>query len=232
MTQKHTMTQNSQTTHPAPNLLLSLAQTRYATKVYDPMRKIAPSDFETLLEIVRLSPSSVNSQPWRLLVADHDDAKLRIAKSMQTDQYSYNATKIMAASHVIVLATLREMTQAHLEAVTDAEMAHGRYHDRTKGSAARLSYVDHYRDTGVIAEWMVNQTHIALGQLLLAAASLGIDATPIGGFDNHILDTELGLAHDNLASSVVVALGYHAEDDFNAPLPKARLPMDQVVRYL
>ena len=214
--------------------LLSLAKHRHATKVYDPTKRIAQADFDALLEIVRLTPSSVNAQPWHLLVANTQTAKARIALSMQSAQYDYNVPKVMDASHVIVLATLRQMTKSHLDAITDSEVKAGRYGDteRTKGSAARQSYVKHYQAQGVIEAWMVNQTHIALGQLLLGAASLGIDATPLGGFDCQALDTALGLLDKNLASSVVVALGYHSDADFNAKLPKARLRTEQIVSYL
>lgn len=44
------------------------------------------------------------------------------------------------------------------------------------------------------------------------------------GFDAAILDAELGLAEQGLTSLVLVALGYRGEGDFNAKLPKSRLP--------
>ena len=79
---------------------------------------------------------------------------------------------------------------------------------------------------------MENQTFIALGQLLFAAGLEGIDATPMGGFDEEILNTELGLTEKGLRSSVIVSLGYRSENDFNAKLPKSRLPAEDIFTKL
>lgn len=73
---------------------------------------------------------------------------------------------------------------------------------------------------------MENQTFIALGQLLLAAGLEDVDATPMGGFDEDILNQEFGLTEKGFRASVVVALGYRSEADFNAKLPKSRLSDD------
>lgn len=49
---------------------LELAQTRHTTKAYDQTKKIPHEQLEQLLlEVLRLSPSSINIQPWRFLVA-------------------------------------------------------------------------------------------------------------------------------------------------------------------
>jgi nitroreductase/dihydropteridine reductase len=76
---------------------------------------------------------------------------------------------------------------------------------------------------------MEKQVYLALGTLLLGAAALEIDACPIEGFDVKLLNDALDLRAQGLSAVVVVALGYRAADDFNAALPKSRLPMDEVL---
>ena len=61
--------------------LLKITQTRYTTKAYDPSKKIPAEQFERLLEILRLTPSSINIQPWHFFIADHDAPKQRIPKA-------------------------------------------------------------------------------------------------------------------------------------------------------
>jgi nitroreductase/dihydropteridine reductase len=75
-----------------------------------------------------------------------------------------------------------------------------------------------------LQHWMEKQVYLALGTLLLGATSLDIDACAMDGFDNRILDQELGLRTKGLTSVVVVSLGYRSQADFNAKLPKSRLP--------
>lgn len=204
---------------------LTLAQQRYTAKAYNPEKKIPVETFERIMDVLRLTPSSTNIQPWHFVIAESEQAKARIAKSMiGTDDY--NIPKVMNASHVIVLCSLNEISPAYLEQVTDCEVAAGRYSqaDRDRLSSARRDYVALYRSQGKIPMWIENQTHIALGQLLWAAAMEGVDSTAIGGYQFDVLDNELGLPEKGLHSSVIVTLGYRSEDDPNANKPKARLP--------
>ena len=68
--------------------------------------------------------------------------------------------------------------------------------------------------------------------LPLTAAAAGIDACPMEGFDPRILDEELGLPARGLASVALVALGYRGAGDWNARLPKSRLPRDAVLTII
>lgn len=48
--------------------LLNVSKSRYTTKAYDPNKKIPQQQFERFLEILRLTPSSINIQPWHFLL--------------------------------------------------------------------------------------------------------------------------------------------------------------------
>ena len=55
---------------------LESIQNRYTTKKYNPSKKIDPSKIDELKNILRLSPSSINSQPWRFTyISDNDKRK-------------------------------------------------------------------------------------------------------------------------------------------------------------
>ena len=210
---------------------LATAKTRYATKAYDAEKKIPQAQFEKLLEILRFSPSSVNIQPWHFLVAESDQAKQRIASAL-TGNYVYNAAKVLNSSHTLVFCTRTDISAEYLEQLLQQDDASGRFKDETAKQgqrATRSGYVEFYRnELKNLPAWMENQTYLALGQLLFAAGLEGIDATPMEGFDRELLNKEFGLAEKGLKASVIVALGYRSDSDFNAKLPKSRLP-DEVV---
>jgi len=212
--------------------ILSIARTRHAAKAYDPARKIPAPLVEQLRELVRLAPSSVNSQPWHCVVTASDASKARIAKATH-GPFAYNAPKVLNASHVFVLCTLHTLTDAHVEAIIEQEARDGRYPDAQARQARRESlfgYADGYRYTRRDAQtWMEKQTYIALGFLLLGAAALGLDATPIEGFNRAVLNRELGLPAKGFTATTIVPLGYRGADDFNASLPKSRLPAQVVL---
>lgn len=213
---------------------VTLAKRRYTTKAYDASRKIEQATIDALLEQLRHSPSSVNSQPWHFIIAGSAEGKARLTKG--TEAFAYNTPKILNASHVIVFATRTEMTEAHLNAVLDQEAADGRFRDdqaRAGQDLTRRSFVNLHRyDFKDTQHWMEKQTYLALGTALLGAAALGLDATPIEGFDSKALDAELGLRERGFTSVVLLSLGYRSEDDFNAGLNKSRLPAETVFTFL
>ncbi|CAM4083207.1 Oxygen-insensitive NAD(P)H nitroreductase [Pseudomonas reidholzensis] len=213
---------------------VALAKRRYTTKAYDASRRIPQATVDTLLEQLRHSPSSVNSQPWHFIVADTEEGKARLAKS--TEAFAYNTAKILNASHVIVFAARTEMPDAHLHAVLEQEASDGRYRNeqaqQTQDQTRRF-YVDLHRfDQKDLQHWMEKQTYLALGTALLGAAALDLDATPIEGFDSKALDAELGLRERGFTSVVLLSLGYRSPDDFNAGLSKSRLPAANVFTFL
>lgn len=213
---------------------VALAKRRYTTKAYDASRRIPQATIDALLEQLRHSPSSVNSQPWHFVVADSAEGKARIAKA--TAAFAYNTPKILNASHVIVFAARTDMTEAHLEAVLAQEAADGRFpteQAKAGQDQTRRGYVNLHRfDQKDLQHWMEKQTYLAFGTALLGAAAHGLDATPIEGFDSKVLDAELGLREQGFTSVVVLSLGYRSEEDFNAGLSKSRLPASQVFTFL
>ena len=215
--------------------IATAAAARYTTKAYDPGRRIAEDQLRELMSVLHQSPSSVNSQPWHFLIAASAAAKERVALATRS-AYSFNERKILDASHVIVLASRNDMTPEHMAQLLDQEERDGRF--RADGAKegqrkGREMFVNLHRwELKDLQPWMDRQVYLALGALLLAAAAMGIDATPIEGFDPKLLDAELGLRERGFSSLVVCALGYRAPGDFNAQLPKSRLPAQAVFTTL
>ena len=214
--------------------LIQALTRRYTTKAYDPSKTLPPETVDALLQALRLSPSSVNSQPWHFVVAASDAGKARIAKATH-GPYAYNAAKVSNASHVVVLCARTDLGDDYLAQLLDQEQADGRLADdkaRQTQQATRAMYVQQHRDAGDLPLWAQKQVYIALGGLLLSAGVLGVDATPMEGFDADLLDAELGLAERGLHALVLVALGHHADGDFNASLPKSRLAPELAFTHL
>jgi nitroreductase/dihydropteridine reductase len=120
--------------------------------------------------------------------------------------------------------------------VVDQEDADGRIANEMAKAAqykGRSFYLNLHRfQNRDIQHWADKQVYLALGTLLLGVATMGIDACPIEGFDNALLDEALGLREKGLTSTVVVALGYRSDADVNAKLPKSRFPLAQVITHI
>ena len=214
--------------------LIDAIQTRHTAKAFEP-GALPQASVDALLAVLHNSPSSVNSQPWHYVVASTPEGRARMAKATQ-GTYAYNEPKVVNASHVIALCMRTDIDAAHLDAVLAQEERDGRFQiDGAKAGQDKIrrSYVDMHRyELRGVPQWMEKQVYLALGGLLVGAAVLGIDATPMEGFDARALDVELGLRERGFTSVVLAAFGHRSEQDFNAKLPKSRLTREEVFSFI
>lgn len=206
--------------------LTEVMEWRYSVKDYNPSKKLSAEDFQSLKEVLRLSPSATNIQPWHYVIADDEAGKNRIAKS--TDgHHEANSAKIREASHVIVFCSHIHADEPHLAAVLEKEAADGRFTEpkrkKQMDDKRRKSVYTHRYALKDESYWLAEQVYISMGALLLGAATLGIDATPMEGVDFEVLDAELDLNSKGLTSLGVVSLGYRSGEGYNTDLPKSRL---------
>jgi nitroreductase/dihydropteridine reductase len=215
--------------------ILAAAKKRHTVKAYDPERRVPEDTMQQIYDLLRHSPSSVNSQPWHFIVASTPEGKARMAKGAQGG-YIYNEPKITQASHVILFCTRVDADQQHLNALLEQEQKDGRFRDEAAqaGQAkGRLGYVNLHRYTQKdLPQWLEKQVYLALGTAMLGAAALGVDTTPMEGIDLAALDAEFKLHEQGLASLVMLSFGYHGGADFNAGLPKSRLTEEQIFTFI
>jgi len=213
----------------------ALVRERRTVKAYRADQSLSAAQQQALLDVLRYSPSSVNGQPWQFVIAASAESKARIAKSTQ-GAFAYNAPKLLNAAMVVVFCARTDLDDSHLSAVLAQEVADGRHADAQAAARqdhTRRGYVSLHREVlQDLPEWTARQAYLALGGLLFAAAAMQIGATPIEGFDAAVLDNELDLAQQQLRSTVLCALGERGADDFNAALPKSRLPEGLVLKML
>ncbi len=206
---------------PAP--ILAALQFRYATKQFDPARKIAAESWNTLEQSLILTPSSFGLQPWKFIIVT--DAALR--ESLV--EHSWGQRQVADASHLVVMAVQRKVDEAYIDqfvaritevrGVTPESLAG--YRGMMTGSLGMMT-----------TEWAAKQAYIALGQFMLAAAMLEIDTCPMEGFLPAKYDEILGLEARGLTAAVLCPAGYRAATDKYATLPKVRFAADEVIERM
>lgn len=215
--------------------LSALAQRRYTCKHFDASKKIPTDHIEQIKTLLRLSPSSVNSQPWHFIIADSKEGKERIAKST-AGPAAYNTPKVIDCSHIVAICSRVDINAEHQAAILAQEDKDGRFQKpeyKTGQGNSRRYYTNlHIYESKDLQAWMEKQVYISLGMLMLGATALGIDSCAMEGFDRVILDKELQLQEKGFTSLVLVALGYAAPTDANATLKKSRLAPEKVFTIL
>ena len=197
--------------------ILSKLNTRYATKVFDPTKKISEADMEKLLEAIRLSASSYGLQPYKILVVE--DPKIRA----ELRKVAWDQPQITDASALLVFAvkyetngsTIDEFVKLTAETRNQSKESLEGYSDMMKGSLQNMNQEQ-------IETWVSKQAYIALGFGLVTAAVIGLDACPMEGFSAVDFDRILDINKLGLKSKVIMAVGYRSEEDHYAHLAKVR----------
>ncbi|MGX1927623.1 NAD(P)H-dependent oxidoreductase [Vibrio sp. NH-7] len=218
-------------THP----IIKDLNTRYTAKKYDATKRISADDIQVIKEALRLSASSINSQPWKFIVLESDDAKQRFHDTF-ANKHQFNQPHAKEASHTILMAYDPKFTKEKYAKRVDAEVTSGhlpedRYHMMLDGA---YGFAEANTDeNGFNGTWTKAQVYIALGNLLHTLARLGIDSTPMEGVDPELIGQIFEQELDGHVCEVALAIGYHQDgEDYNHGLPKARMHMDDVIEVL
>ncbi|ONI40340.1 NAD(P)H nitroreductase [Candidatus Epulonipiscium fishelsonii] len=212
--------------------ILNVLKTRYSTKEFDNTKTLTEKQVSEIEDLLQLSPSSTNIQPWHFVIATTNEGKKRITKATQ-GFFSFNKSKVLDASAVIIFASQTDLTEGHLQKVLEKEDKDGRFSQKKfkeQNHGARSIFANmHKFDYKDFQHWADKQVYLNLGNFLLGVAALGLDAIPMEGLDLKILDEEFGLREKGFTSSIVVAIGYHKDSDFNKDLPKSRLSKSEII---
>jgi nitroreductase len=149
--------------------LLTQLNWRYATKKFDPRRKVSAEDWAALETALILSPSSYGLQPWKFIVITEQKTRERLFPA------TWDQRQILDCSHYVVFVVNTTMTEEHIDRhITRTVEVRGGTAETLKG----------YRDvmvgdvvTGARAsmsqEWAARQAYLALGNFMTSAALMG-----------------------------------------------------------
>ncbi len=205
--------------------LIDLLKWRYATKKMDASQSVSEDKVEQILEAIRLTATSSGLQPYEVIVVTNSEVRERIKA------IAWNQGQITDGSHLLVFAAWDNYTTERINHMFDwVNEVRG---FRNQGwEDYRQMLLNNYpnRDAEVNFQHAARQAYIGLGTALLAAAELGVDSTPMEGFDPDALDEILDLRSRGLRSVVILPLGYReAENDWLVNLQKVRRPRELFV---
>ncbi len=200
---------------------------RYATKKFDPEKKLTEEDLNFVLEVLRLSPSSQGLQAWKFIVVENKDLREKIKIA------SHEQPQVTDASHLIVLCSRVSVDEAYVDKYLERVMeVRGVALESLQGYKKSILNTINSKDEKGLKEWLVRQVYIALGVLVASCAVKNIDSCPMEGFAKDKVDEILGLEKLGLCSVVLCPVGYRAEDDDFSKRKKVRFVKEDVITRL
>ncbi|WP_295418258.1 NAD(P)H-dependent oxidoreductase [Sulfurovum sp.] len=197
---------------------------RHACKIFDENKKINEEEMHYILEAGRKSPSSFGMEPWKFLVITDEALKAKLRPAC------WNQIQITSCSHLVVILAAIENVKP------DSSIPAKRFNRRHLSQEQINGYIDLYSkhlaqtlssDENIYC-WTARQTYIALGNMMTAAAYIGIDSCPIEGYEKVKVEEILELDGRKWQVSVLLPLGYRVKEQ-SAQL---RLPFNEVVEFI
>jgi len=197
---------------------------RHACKIFDETKNISDDEMHYILEAGHKSPSSFGMEGWKFLVISNDELKKEVRPAC------WDQVQVTSCSHLVIILT----------AIDGVKVESGEPEKRFKRREMPQESLDFYIDLYAkhlahtlstdenIYAWTARQTYIALGNMMTAAAYIGIDSCPIEGFEKEKVEEILELDTRKWQVSVVVPFGYR----LNEQPTQLRLPFEEVVEFI
>ena len=211
--------------------ILDVFHRRYATKKFDPNKKISDADWQTIIEAGRLSPSSFGYEPWKFLLIENPEIKEDLKKICWGAVNSLNG-----ASHFVIILARKNVTitSPHVKHMVEDVMGVD-FDVHSPRSEKFKSFQENDFDLNsdrALFDWASKQTYIPLTNMMTVAAELGIDSCPIEGFNRTKVDKYLAdkgiIDPDKFGVSVMLGLGYRDQEQPK----KTRQPLDEVLEVI
>lgn len=197
---------------------LEAFKTRYSCRNFKD-ENLSEQDLKEILEIARLSPSSLGLEPWEFYLVQDKTKKDQIA------QIANNQAHVAKAAALIIIVSKLDFAQSFEAKIRARDMSEEEKEKRIKAYKPFLTSMNLEQKIAYARE----QAHLALGGILYSANVLDIATCTIGGFDKDKLDEYLKLDKSQKRTSLIVALGKSADTDIPK---KARSSFDEVVKFL
>lgn len=197
---------------------------RHACKVFDETKKINDEDINFIMEAGHTSPSSFGMEPWKFLVITNEALKEKLRP------LCWNQPQITTCSHLVIILAAIEAVK--VESGIPAKRFGRREMPKEKQEFYLNLYADHLKETlssdENIYAWTAKQCYIAAGNMMTAAAYIGIDSCPIEGFEKENVEKALGLDTSKYQLAMVLPFGYR----INPQSTQLRVPFNEVVEFI
>jgi len=175
---------------------------RRSINFFETGKSISEDNIRELLELANLAPSSMNLQPWRVVVV-RDPERKKILRKCAFDQ-----PKAQEASVVLIIIADPKGVEENLGNVLDSWQALGfikpEMRDTYTGMVKNLYDTEDSLKRKLFA---VKNTSLFAMNLMLAAKGLGLETHPMDGFDEDCLKKEFNIPADKIIP-MLITVGY------------------------
>ena len=197
---------------------------RYAVKKFDSEKQLSKEKLVILKNAFNLTATSYGLQPITLVVIQNKVLQKELVS------HSYGQEQVAQASHVLVICIENEIDSDYIANYFDkVKKVRGTSEEILNPFKESITKSFSKKEIREIKEWSKNQAYLALGNLLTICALEEIDSCPMEGFSPPAYDEILKLKEKGLSATLVLPVGYRAEDDLFSTFKKVRKDMSESI---
>lgn len=199
------------THHFVNNDFYNIIDRRRSIRAYDSAVKIPKEEMEEILRQAAKAPSSVNMQPWRVVVVESDEAKQTLRPLIRFN------TKQNDTSSAMLLLFGDLLCYEYGEEIYDQAVQEGKMPEEVRDHQLN-TIVPLYEGLPkhVMHDIVQIDTSLYAMQLMLVARAYGYDTNPIGGFEKDKLASAFGLDPNRYEPVMVLSIGKSAETGYES----------------
>lgn len=182
--------------------VLQAIKERRSINFFEPGKELPDEKIRELLELAKLAPSSMNLQPWRIVVVKDRERKKALRKC------AFDQPKVEEASAVLIMiadpASLEGSIETALQSWVDLGYMKPEMIETYKGMAGVLYGTE---DSLKRKFFAVKNTSILSMNIMIAARGLGLETHPMDGFDEDSIKKEFAIPPDKIIP-MLITVGY------------------------
>lgn len=200
---------------------------RYATKKFDPTKKLGETQLQVLKEAFNLTATSYGLQPIKLLIIADDSLKQRLV------EHSWGQRQVADASHLLVFCIINDIDEQYvINYFERVKNIRNTPDEILKPFRSFLTNDFNNKTSEEIKTWATKQAYLAMGNLLTVCALEGIDSCPMEGITPEKYDEVLQLPQKGLNAVLAMPVGFRAQDDMFANFKKVRKDLSESIVQL
>lgn len=199
--------------------ILKAFEFRHACRDFDKKKKMPEEDLRFILETGRLSPSSFGLEHWKFLVVQNPVLKEKLQPACFDQKQITDSSEVVA---ILAKKGLYEPESFHVFEMFE------RWNLPDETLKVMLDFHAQLAKGYDLVHWAVEQCNFAAANMMTAAAMIGIDSCPIGGFLPDKVKEALEIDGEKYEVALIITFGYRAQSQ---QPPKTRLPFDEVVEW-
>ncbi|MBF0301264.1 MAG: nitroreductase family protein [Oligoflexia bacterium] len=179
---------------------------RRSITFFDPNAELSSSKIKELIDLANLAPSSMNLQPWEVIVIKDKEKKAGLKEC------AFNQAKVQEASAVFIIIADNHAVEENLERCLDDWVKLGYLKNQEKENYRQMAFNLYGKPNSEARKiFAIKNASFFAMNLMVAAKTMGIETHPLDGFDQAMIKKEFKIDEDKFIP-LLIAIGQPIKD--------------------